>query len=799
MGLRLREIELEGFRAFKDRVSIAIGDKLTVLYGPPGSGKTSVLRALEYALFGSTREVRSRVLRKEDLINDWCEKARVRVVLEDGDFTLEVERVLERGGKERLRVAVGSSELLDERGEEYLESRLGVSLEEFVNEIAIGHLELYALMYSPPAVRGKLLDSMLGLGALERIYRELSGREVRGYMEALKAELSKLVSKARLEEVTAISDRLGEIEKAREIARRELENLRAERRILEERRMRLIEASSRVRSLVEERARLTAILESLGGATVVKAPRVSKQYVIAYAQRLRDEVAELLEDLYLGDRAEEVRQLSVTDVGIEKLVEALGYALEEARSSRVRLEYEVERARGEVEDAEDEVREIEDRLAEIESAIRRLEPSRWKYEDLIRRFGKPEEVARKVAQLEVKLKSLKIEGGRTSCIRRLQDEILSSLREGRETSCPVCGTAVVDPGKLPEIEPPERISREIESVEKQIRELRGAMSVMRRLEPDLHRYSNLVRERRALEDLLERRVEELEEARARVEELEDHLRDVERRTAELLTSCKRLSDYVKRLKVQEVVAKLEKIESELKASGYDEKLERDLVERIRVLDNSISRLEAELERYGEEVEMLKQRLERLKSLCERRREVESKLSRLEEFYSRLLRVRAALRRAHIRLRGEVVHRISEEASRIFKEINVHDEYGEVLVEVSGIEDEGRLGRGHYLLYARRIADDALVPVPARLSDGQKSLLALSLVLALSRLKERGVSFILLDDPIPNVDEDTKRALIRLLLRWSDELQVVLTTQSSGLAEELKRVALVYDVHELRSE
>ncbi|RLF06506.1 MAG: hypothetical protein DRK00_01470 [Thermoprotei archaeon] len=793
MGLKLKELEAEGFRAFSGRVRLRLEGGVTLLYGPPGSGKTSIVRALEYALFGSTREVRARALRREDLINDQCDEARVRVVLVDEEGEIEVERTLDRRGRTKLRVAIGASELLDERGEEYLRERVGMSLEEFAREVAIGHLELYALAYAPPSTRNRLIDGMLGIGELERLYRELSGREVRGYIEALEDEARRLNVEAARKELESIEEEVRRIRERRKELREELEKLRAERRVLEERRAELLRASERVSELVKERARLEALLESLGGPEAVRAPRVSRQYLVMYAEKLKREAADLLEDLYLGAEAEELRRVKASD--LDAVNRALGSALERAKGARLRLEYEVERARGEVEELEDEVRELEDELAHVESEIRELEDSRWRYESLAKKYGEPGEVARKAAQLEVKLKSLRAERGKAACVKALQAELLGLLKKRGEAECPVCGSKVIDATSLPKVEAPERLEREAERLERELRELQSIERELRRLEPALRDLSELAERRRELEEELNERLEELEEARARVDELETHLASVNRRIADLSTARERFEEYLKRLRAQELKARLDKVRTELAASGYDEEEERRILEHLGRLEARISKIEEELKELEEGEREATAKLERAKAAVEAGGVVEEKLTRVKQLYETLMKVREAIREAHVTLRQKLVERLSTTTSELFRAMNVYGEYDEVRIEVKGAED-ARGRHGHYVFYVRRVSDGNLVPAASRLSDGQRALLTLSLVLALNELKERGLSLIILDDPVPNVDDETKRAIVEHLAKWRRDLQVLVTTQSKRLAEEMRGVIPVYDVREL---
>lgn len=55
---RLEKLEIEGFRAFSNKASVPLDADIVLIYGPNGSGKTSVLSALEYAMIGSVADLR---------------------------------------------------------------------------------------------------------------------------------------------------------------------------------------------------------------------------------------------------------------------------------------------------------------------------------------------------------------------------------------------------------------------------------------------------------------------------------------------------------------------------------------------------------------------------------------------------------------------------------------------------------------------------------------------------------------------------------------------------------------------
>ena len=58
--IRVRSINIEGFRAYRERAQLTFGEDLTVLFGPNGFGKTSVFDAIDFAFTGEIGRLRTR-------------------------------------------------------------------------------------------------------------------------------------------------------------------------------------------------------------------------------------------------------------------------------------------------------------------------------------------------------------------------------------------------------------------------------------------------------------------------------------------------------------------------------------------------------------------------------------------------------------------------------------------------------------------------------------------------------------------------------------------------------------------
>ena len=95
----LYEITIEGFRGFNPQRSFRFSNKLTVFYGPGGSGKTSVLQAIQWSIFDSLPQLQISEAKLEDpVVNKHHPRgiAYVRLTFDDGYAITRTTRRLSR-------------------------------------------------------------------------------------------------------------------------------------------------------------------------------------------------------------------------------------------------------------------------------------------------------------------------------------------------------------------------------------------------------------------------------------------------------------------------------------------------------------------------------------------------------------------------------------------------------------------------------------------------------------------------------------------------------------------------------
>ena len=211
---RLTRLTIEGFRGFREAVTLDLDASAVLLWGSNGTGKTSVFDALEWLLVGDVARLREYTLRRNDeyLANIYRSElpARVEVELHVGDRLLRLRRIGNAQGSS-LELDPGTEQhTVGREAERILERVLLQGDSSLAEVLATSGLlqqdDLRQLLETKPDERYRRLLRLLGLEILERFDRyaavqrdraRADARTSREVLDRLRGEAEKL--KERLE------------------------------------------------------------------------------------------------------------------------------------------------------------------------------------------------------------------------------------------------------------------------------------------------------------------------------------------------------------------------------------------------------------------------------------------------------------------------------------------------------------------------------------------------------------------------------------------------------------------------
>ncbi len=787
--MRLHRLQLQNFRQHADSV-ITFDTGLTGIIGTNGSGKTTVLEAIAWALYGNSA---TRGTRDSIRFSRAAPRSPVRVEL---DFELaghryrivrrltDAELYLDGAGQPIANSITGVNELL--------QRRLGMSRSEFFNTYFTGQKELNVMAAMGPSDRAQFLSRVLGYEKL-RTAQTL----VRDRRRLILAEAAGL--RAGMPDAEAVARLLADSEHRLAVAR---QAAAAADRARREREATLAELTPRWERAQKERDRLQELLgelrvaETEEAALAREADRVSRE--LAAVAVARSELEALATELKpLSEVAEEFQRferLAREEGRRQTLVETERLLLDELTRLRER--------RARIFNApvmeEEATIAVEAKRKELEESLGRLEARRTEWvRDRQEAETKRDALRRQYAELKAQ-----------------RDRIVDL---GEDGACPVC-TRPLD----------QHFRGVLEHFDDQLETIAV----------DGRFYNTRLDQ---LEEMPEE-VKELDEARRA---LTAEVGSLERRLAKVQAAVQELTQLTKDIGAKE--QRHEAVRRDLAAipPGYDgarhAALRRE-VERLVPLNERATRLSAQIDREPQldqdrrrVTEALGSLRDRLASFRERTRTIafsESDFATLRAAYETAAaearaadvaaaaaqgdanaarqaldsaeRSRRELERIQARLDGlQVDRRLHDELDRAYSDLRTDLNF-QLRPELSELASAFL----HDLTdarYSELELDDSYnvlvledgVPKPV-ISGGEEDLANLVLRLAISQMiAERAgqqFSLLVLDEVFGSLDESRRNNVVELLRRLQDRFeQVILITHIESVREGLDQIISVrYD-------
>jgi exonuclease SbcC len=769
---RLERIELDNFKSYRGRHVVEFGG-VNVVWGRIGAGKTSLLYAVEFALFGRQLEVKERVAKLVDLINTESHEMGVVLTLTRGGDVLRVERRLTRRGGEKVVLRFSGLELRGREAEEKLAELLNADEDIYERLVYISHRTLEGFIYGTTQKRAVSVDRLFGIDVVDGV---------------VKAEAS--LEKALLERAEELRRRLSAYEKHRDVIRRyggygavasRLDAVGNEIKTLREREERLAKEAEELakrraayltklkkgEDLLMEYYRAKSeleLLESAAGGEEVDASTLEK---IRNAMREALEEYEHVVDPRLAER-----------LGSASDLEALSAAMAEAYDALLKLYRDVESQISDTKRIYDayvaKVKRIEEEIGDAEAKLRRLEKQYIRFRELQKTFRSLEAARAALAEHRRRLAEAEKAVSFSSVLRAVA---LYVAETGLER-CPICGGPVsrevaADVAKEVEAKFGDLI-REVEALREKARELERAVEEMEALSSDVAEYL-------AVKTRLEELQLEREEAVKRALQAEKALRQLEKKAERLRLLLARIdrrtisdavSKYARGIKMRELRRRLRELEAELKNAGLtDEALAAEIRWRevVEELEKTSSRL-AELYREKAALE------EVVREVGGDADVLKKGLDNVLYAYSRLQELKAKLELVKINARARLLEVARNRFNEIFLSLY---KYGDIVRVNADLEQR----RGYYEFYAVTPAGDKYGI--SKLSDGQRLSIALALALTLREIAHTNLGFVIFDEPIPYVDANIRKAFVELVKTLAGQHQIVVATQARDFANALK--------------
>jgi exonuclease SbcC len=785
--VKLHRLRLVNFRQHAD-TEIVFGDGITGIIGPNGSGKTSLLEGLAWAIYGNTA-----ARGDKDSIRNLRAKARaaVRVELEFGlgSHEYRVERGLNDAELYQDGTIVANS-IREVTAK--VQRVLGMTHDEFFNTYFTGQKELAVLANASRPERAAFLSRVLGYERLR-----LAQERVRERRNALSHEVDGLETglppRAELQaERRGAEQRLAGARKAAgdaEAARRKAQEALAEEEprwqawVARRDRTLSLEGDQRVaeQGVLAQRQEFQRLDKELAEALAAREELRKLEAEVAPISRLKGELAQL-DRLHQEDAARREDQAKLTELG--RALAALDRRIAELADTAAALA----RAEGEARALAERV-EAAERAAEEQQAawVREKEYAGTRRTELLKQYDE-------VKEQRDKIERLGSEGECPTCRRPLGAEHAAVLGVlDRQLS------AIVDDGKyfrqrLEQLaQPPETVTQAEAARDAVREESRQASERAGTLRAQVEERARLERERVAAA----RRAEELERRVAARPTGYDAARHDAVRTE--LTRLDPVALQAAALAARAERAEVLVREAELaeKALSTREALARQLADAVQAEGFSEDKFKAARERHDRATHAL--RAAEL-AVAETRGELVAAETAVRET-ERREGERAARERTIAERKGEL--RLHNELDRAFSDLRgdlnaaMRPEISELASSFLADLTDGRYDEVDLDEDYRVVILDDGVPKPV-ISGGEEDVANLVLRLAISQMiAERAgqpLSLLVLDEIFGSLDETRRQHVLGLLRHLGDRFpQVILITHIEQVREGLDRVIRVaYD-------
>jgi exonuclease SbcC len=214
--MRPRELTIRGFRSYRDEVTFDLRDRhLVGIVGPIGAGKSTILDAIAFALFGKTPRVQRDT---RSLINQLADAAHVQLVFEVDGGTWRVTRVLKRKGQGQVQLvrleaddsdAAHEEVVLQERPvRDRIEQLLGMDFDTFGRSVLLAQNRFAEFLLAADTPRNAVLKGVFGYERFDAALVATRERVARAEatVEALDTDGARLLqARAELDEARTVA------------------------------------------------------------------------------------------------------------------------------------------------------------------------------------------------------------------------------------------------------------------------------------------------------------------------------------------------------------------------------------------------------------------------------------------------------------------------------------------------------------------------------------------------------------------------------------------------------------------
>ncbi|MEM2963334.1 MAG: SMC family ATPase [Candidatus Anstonellales archaeon] len=721
----IRSLFISNWRSHKNSY-FTFSRGVNLLTGIMGAGKSSVMEALCFALFGTFPQSTRGRIKLEDLANDKKKSIEVKVELEiDGKIYLIEREIGKNSGayirKEGSLICSGSQKTTHQ-----VEKLLGINYELFRRAIYSEQNNLDYLLSLDPHRRKAEIDELLGLDKFEKA--RANATTLANFYERQRLESERTFDPKKLDEVkskfetktveyTNTEKKIFNLEQKTASIKLQIKNLKENLTILEKQK-------EKYKLLKEDLFRLDGRLENIRLEILQKKELCGKNDNKSLLESSLNEKRRQIEEKEL-----QINKLLDKIKSFEAQIQLLESILEEEKRKinlKEKLINELKKILG------------DNSLEALKMGIEKVEEDVSRYREQISKSKTLLEEGKKLVSIQ-----LSSSGGRCPlCLKPLSkfefEEIIMH--------------------KKAEI---KKLEQEILSSETCAKQLNEKLLKMKKDEQELIRLTAQLesigkpKDIKSIEDAIEKAIKDKETMEQSLSLLRKEIEE-DKKIIESFNSQLRLLDEIERLSHEEhnILSKLTEIKKELSSVEYSEKSFEEETQRLNTLLISLKETENSLSFELIRKQELQERISELSSLLDSLEKQKQHLLDLQRAQSLAAILKNCLLYSQRDIRSEYIGSINETLSLIWPYIYPYGDYPKVRIRADEKDYYFEVFAGEWRQF------------DGYASGGERACLSLALRIAIASVLTPSLSLLILDEPTHNLDNNAIEKLAKTL---QDEL------------------------------
>ncbi|MEM3467327.1 MAG: SMC family ATPase [archaeon] len=733
----IKRILLENIRSH-ERSELYFDKGTNVLIGPMGSGKSTVLNAICFALFGTFPELQQKKIKVDDLLMDKPKKKDrgfIELEFTNGNEVYVVRREIKRGkgSNAELRKDSFLIEVGPQRVTEKITEILGINYDLFSRAVYAEQNRIDYFLEIPKSQRKMKIDELLKIEKYENARKSIITLCSR--LESRIQDIQNFLKYIQIEDPKPIQEEIKKIQEKLSEKKKDFSKFSENLRDLKQEYAEIIQLKNKFLSLNDALKKKIGMKESI--------------------------------QLKIGEKPSE------DESAIQEKIESLRKEYEDSKEKMKLLQkYEIDKNK-----IMYSISQIEDFLKQAPT----VEESNL------------ETFLKKKQNLELDLQKLRdsiekhlFELAQTVQSKKQVSENIKIIRENKQ--CPICGS---DFSENPQIL--EAKMKELLEIDKKIASIQEKIDIMKKEKENLEKaLEDLEKEIEASKEL-DKMIKQAKQKREDLKKLKEDLENLEKvissiqKPRDLSEILKEISVFEKKLEyyknlraLQDLEKEIEKLRLEINELSYSEEKEKSIFESLKEIEKKCSVLEQEIKSLEDLVFEKEKRLRNIFDLIAQKEKKEKDLEKLKKHVHNFEILQKALQATQNELRSVFVENTNAILFDVWKKIYPYEDYKGLRLAV----DE----HGDYVLQLLK-RDMEYVQVEGISSGGERSSACLALRISFSLVLAQNLSWLILDEPTHNLDKKGVLELSKTLREYLPKIvdQIFIITHD----EELEGAASAY--------